>query len=173
MDLRKKLKPDQTNLYLICYIWKRYQQLNENLINAFCYLFNHFEDEITEKTNEVFAEHAISQHSELLIMRKLAQFYVDEQISDDDRFGKVREKAFTLMSKDELSQIVSNSNEKSQKKMDFLWDMVDKIAPKFKLHLRPIALALDFSSTIENNPWIGPKTKDHVAIRHLVTNCRK
>lgn len=157
-DLREKIKPDQTYLYLICYIWKRYQQLNDNLINAFCYLFNHFEDEITAKTNEVFAEHAISQHSELLIMRKLAQFYVDEQISDDDCFGKVREKAFTLMSKDELSQIVSNSNEKSQKKMDFLWDMIDKIAPKFKLHLRPIALALNFSSTIENNPWIEALT---------------
>lgn len=41
-DLRKRLKPSQTYLYLLCYIWLRYQQLNDNLIDAFCHHLKQF-----------------------------------------------------------------------------------------------------------------------------------
>jgi hypothetical protein len=34
-DLRKMLKPEQTYLYLLCYIQQRYLHLNDNLIDAF------------------------------------------------------------------------------------------------------------------------------------------
>jgi len=35
-DLRR-MKPEQVHLYLLCYAWKRYRQLNDNLIDALCY----------------------------------------------------------------------------------------------------------------------------------------
>ena len=36
-DLRKKLKSDQTYLYLVCYIHQRYLKLDDNLMDAFCF----------------------------------------------------------------------------------------------------------------------------------------
>ena len=33
-DLRR-LKPGQTNLYLLCYAWQRYRQLTDNVVEAF------------------------------------------------------------------------------------------------------------------------------------------
>lgn len=33
-DLRR-LKPEQTQLYLLCYSWQRYRQLSDNLADAF------------------------------------------------------------------------------------------------------------------------------------------
>jgi hypothetical protein len=38
-DLRERLKKEQTYLYLLCYAWKRYQQISDNLVDAFSYLF--------------------------------------------------------------------------------------------------------------------------------------
>ena len=32
-DLRR-LKPEQTRLYLLCYAWQRYRQLTDNLVDA-------------------------------------------------------------------------------------------------------------------------------------------
>lgn len=36
-DLRR-LKAGQTNLYLLCYVWQRYRQLTDNIVEAFGYL---------------------------------------------------------------------------------------------------------------------------------------
>ena len=35
-DLRR-LKPEQTRLYLLCYAWQRYRQLTDNLVDALGY----------------------------------------------------------------------------------------------------------------------------------------
>jgi hypothetical protein len=47
-DLRR-MKPEQVHLYLLCYAWKRYRQLNDNLIDALCYHMKQLEDETKEK----------------------------------------------------------------------------------------------------------------------------
>src|SRR3954470_7308025 len=43
-DLRR-LKPEQTHLYLLCYAWQRYRQLTDNLVEAFGYHMNQLERE--------------------------------------------------------------------------------------------------------------------------------
>ncbi|MEO8401511.1 MAG: Tn3 family transposase [Gammaproteobacteria bacterium] len=154
-DLRERLKPEQTYLYLLCYIWQRYQQLNDNLVDAFCYHIKHFDDETKEKAKEEFSQHQKRQQTEWLVMKRLAQFFVDETISDDIRFGNVREKAFVIMSKDELRNKVSNPDEKLKKEMDFKWNIINKLASRFKLHLRPLAMMIDFSSVTPNSPWLA------------------
>ena len=43
-DLRR-LRPEQTNLYLLCYAWLRYRQLTDNLVAALTYHMKQLEDE--------------------------------------------------------------------------------------------------------------------------------
>jgi TnpA family transposase len=152
-DLRKKLKTEQTYLYLLCYIQKRYQQLNDNLINAFCYHFKHFENNIKEQANTRFSQHAISQQKELATMKRLAQLYVDDNLSDDISFGMVRKQAFAILSKDELLNKVSSSH-KSPQEIDFHWQALDGLSRRFKAHLRPLVMTLNFSSMVSNNQWL-------------------
>jgi len=45
-ELRKKLKPEQTYLYLLCYLSQRYLHLNDNLIDAFGLSLKQFETEL-------------------------------------------------------------------------------------------------------------------------------
>jgi len=153
-ELRDRLKSEQTHLYLLCYIWRRYQQIDDVLVTAFCYQIKHFNNEIKEKARDEFAQHAVNQQKEWTTIKKLAYFYVDEQISDEAQFGEVREKVFAIVPKDELSKKVGIKSKKSQREVDFRWKTIDKIGRKLRLHLRPIAMALEFSSTIQHNPWI-------------------
>ena len=43
-DLRR-LKAEQTHLYLLCYTWQRYRQLTDNLVDALSYHMKQLEDE--------------------------------------------------------------------------------------------------------------------------------
>ncbi|WP_193786959.1 DUF4158 domain-containing protein, partial [Legionella feeleii] len=153
-DLRKKLKSDQTYLYLVCYIHQRYLKLDDNLMDAFCFQLKECEMEIKEKAQDAYSEYAISKQSELAVMKKLVKLYVKQELSDEIRFGEVRREAFAIMPEEELRNKVLHDDDKELKLIDFYWKMVDKHFHRFKLQLRPLMMAIDFSSTAADSPWL-------------------
>ena len=119
-ELRVKITPDQAYLYLLCYIWQRYRQLNDNLIDAFCFHLKQFEDDLTKKAREAYTQHIMSQQTELLAIKKVARLFVADDLSDDLRFGDVRNEAFkTIITKEKLKEQVSTLTGKSLKEIDF------------------------------------------------------
>ena len=54
-DLRR-LKPEQTHLYLLCYSWQRYRQLTDNLVDAFGHHMKRLEDETKDTAERQFAQ---------------------------------------------------------------------------------------------------------------------
>lgn len=154
-DLRKKIKEEQTYLYLLCYIWQRYQQFNDNLINAFGYHLKQFEDETKEDAKEKMFHHQKKERSEKPIVGKLLEHLVDDDYHDDTHLGIIRKKAFTMMPKDEIRNLISQLCKRDVTEIDFRWEFIDKLAHRFKTHLRPFVLALDFSSTAEDSPWLA------------------
>ena len=157
-DLRKKLKSEQTYLYLLCYIQQRYLHLNNNLMDAFCVSLKQFESELKEHTREAWSEYAISKQSELADMKKLARLYVKQELSDETSFGEVRKEAFAIIPEEDLRQKVLNENEKELQPIDFQWKMIDKHFHRYKLQLRPLMMAIDFSSSIPNSHWLSAIT---------------
>jgi len=157
-DLRKQLKSEQTYLYLLCYIQQRYLHLNDNLMDAFDFSLNQFEGELKEKAREAFSEYAVGKQSELAVMKKLAKLYVKQELSNETSFGEVRKEAFAIMPEEELRNKVLNDNEKELKLIDFQWKMVDKHFHRYKLQLRPLMMAIDFSSSIPDSPWFSAIT---------------
>ena len=155
-ELRVKITPDQAYLYLLCYIWQRYRQLNDNLIDAFCFHLKQFEDYLKKKARETYTQHVMSQQAELLAIKKVARLFVADDLSDDLRFGDVRNEAFkTIITKERLQEQVSTLTEKSLKEIDFKWNAVDKYFHRFKIQLRPLMMALDFSSVTPDSPWLN------------------
>lgn len=155
-ELRVKITPDQSYLYLLCYIWQRYRQLNDNLIDAFCFHLKQFEDDLKKKAREAYTQHVMSQQAELLAIKKVARLFVADDLSDDLRFGDVRNEAFkTIITKEKLKEQVSTLTEKSLKEIDFKWKTVDKHFHRFKIQLRPLMMALDFSSVTADSPWLN------------------
>lgn len=158
-ELRKRLAPSQTYLYLLCYIWLRYQQCNDNLIDAFCYHLRQFEEETRAIAKEMFYQYQKQAQSEQLLMRRFAQCFVDKNISDDIHFGHVRKQAFTtILPEDVLRNKLSASDNKVVKEMDFRWKGIKKLGHRFKNHLRPLAMIFDLTSTLSHNPWLEALT---------------
>ena len=152
-DLREYIKFEQTALYLLCYAWQRYQQLNDNLINAFCYHTRKLEQEIKEKTKKQFVQIKIKQKYDLPKVGSLLLLYVNDAITNESYVEKIREFAFKIMSKDLILITANQMCEPVNNKMDLLWKNIDQSAYRYKKNLRPLLMALEFSSAGSNN-WL-------------------
>ena len=154
-DLRRKLKPELTYLYLTCYCWKRFRQVSDNLVSAFSFFLNQIEDEIDTLRNLKLTDHVMGQRDEIITMKRLAQLYVDDKIPDEEYFGSVREKAFAILSREELINTVSNTSIKPVPDADFYWQAADTMKRRVTQNLRQLVAALGFSSVTPENHWIA------------------
>ncbi|MBY0378975.1 MAG: Tn3 family transposase [Burkholderiales bacterium] len=152
-ELRTRLKTELAYLYLLCYCWKRFRQVSDNLVAAFSFFLKQIEDEIDELSNLKLTEHVMGQREELIKMKQLAQLYVDDEILDATNFGVVRGKAFEIIPRNELVNKVSTK--KSIPDADFYWQAVDKHKRRVTLNLRHLVAALGFSSINPEDQWLG------------------
>ncbi len=152
-DLRH-LKSGQTYLYLLCYAWQRYQQLSDNLVAALGYHMKKLEEETKEISQQQFSAAQVNQRQESPQVGRLLLLYVDDALNDVTLFGTVRQQAFTILPKDVLLLTGQRLCEKSPIQMELRWQAVDKVATRCRKHLRPLHMALEFSSTAADSPWL-------------------
>lgn len=153
-DLRN-LKPGQTYLYLLCYAWRRYRQLSDNLVGALGYHMKKLEAKTRESSERQFFVAQVNRRPESPQVGRLLLLYVDDTIEDGRLFGAVREQAFAILSKDVLLATGQRLCEKLPSQMELLWQAVDSVTARCKKHLRPLHMALEFSSTTADSPWLA------------------
>lgn len=140
--------------YPLCYVWLRYRQLTDNLVDALGYRMKQLEDDTKLKTNKLIAQHQANRQQETSQIGRLLLIYVDEQVNDATPFGEVRQQAFAIMPKDTLQIIGQRLCEKPLNKMELRWQVVEQLSGHCRKHLRPLYCALDFASTAPDNPWL-------------------
>lgn len=153
-DLRR-LKPEQTHLYLLCYAWRRYRQLTDNLVEASGYHMKQFEDASKEQAHDHFLVEQSRRQQETPQVGRLLLLYVDETVGDATPFGNVRHRAFTIMDKEALQITGQRLSTKPESKLGLRWQTVDGLAERVRRHLRPLYGALTFSAVALNSPWLA------------------
>jgi TnpA family transposase len=153
-DLRH-LKPEQTHLYLLCYVWQRYRQLTDNLVDALGYHTQQLEDESKAQANKQFLAEQVRRQQETSQVGRLLLLYVDESVDDATPFGEVRRRAFKILPKEALQIIGQYLSMKPASTLALRWEAVDGLAGRIRRHLRPLYGALDFSAVVADNPWLA------------------
>jgi TnpA family transposase len=152
-DLRR-LRSEQTYLYLLCYAWQRYRQFTDNLVDAMGYHMKKIEDETKARANKQYLLEQVKLQQEAVQIGRLLLLYVDDEVVNTIPFGIVREHAFRIMPKDTLQIIGQRLSTKQASKLALHWQFVDELSQRVRQHLRPLYTALDFSSAKPDNPWI-------------------
>jgi TnpA family transposase len=150
-----EMKPQQSYLYLLCYIWQRYQQLVDNLIEMFNHHQKRLDDESKETANEEFFKQAQKQQKQVESIGRLLHLYVDDTLNDYLQFGAVREKAFSILPKERIAEVANQFIIKQITPMDFRWRAIDKIMRIVKKYLRPLFMNLEIESSSSNNVWLS------------------
>lgn len=153
-DLRR-LKPEQTDLYLLCYAWQRYRQLTDNLVDALGYHMKQLEEDSKTRASTQFLNEQARHAQETPQVGRVLLLYVDETVSDTTLFGEVRQRAFKILPKEALQSVGQRLSVKPRRRLAVRWQVIDGLAARMRRQLRPLYGALDFSSVVPENPWLA------------------
>lgn len=153
-DLRR-MKPEQAQLYLLCYAWQRYRQLTDNLVDALGYHMKQLEDQTKAQADQQYIDEQIKRQQETPKVGRLLLLYVDDTVADTTPFGEVRTRAYKIMPKEDLQAAGKRLGTKPTSKLALRWQAVDTVAARIRRHLRPLYETLELSSTESDCPWLA------------------
>ncbi len=153
-DLRR-LRAEQTHLYLLCYAWQRCRQLTDNLVDAMSYHMKQLEDETKARANTRFTADLARRQQETAQVGRLLLLYVDDAVGDAVPFGDVRQRAFKIMPREALQIAGLRLSGKPASKLALRWHVIDEFAERIRRHLRPLYGTIEFSSATSDNPWLA------------------
>ena len=143
-DLRERIKSNQSYLYILCYVWQRFRQVSDNLVDSFCYHQRQAKEQVKVFKGIATAEEAIKQKANINNLKQLVELYVDDNLVDDLQFGTVRKKAFTILDKQSIIDHITKANTSQD---DIIhWECVDKVARYLKSNIRILVSHLAFTS---------------------------
>jgi TnpA family transposase len=151
----KQLDAHVVEMYLLCFVYHRYQRLHDNLITSLLYNVRRFTDEAKGAAKEQVYTYQIEHSHNLQKAGQVLQLFTDEAIDADTPFQSVQAQAFAILDRSTLvhiaEQIATNA------KLDeiaFQWEQIDVLAPQFKRHLRPLLQAVEFAAARIHDPLL-------------------
>jgi hypothetical protein len=143
-----------TRLYLLCFAFHRFRQINDNLIDALIHLIDQYEKQ-AKLASELTRQQAIIEASEnLQAAGQVLDLFIDDSIPGETPFATVKQKAFTFLKAESFPLISDYMRNIEFDKTAFEWSYFGKLQHKFKLNLRHLFCNLDFVGLVENAPLL-------------------
>lgn len=149
-----RMSPDTANLYLLCFVFNRFQKINDNLVDAFISITNNYIAEAKEVTEERISKQKLETHKNLKGAGQIIGFLIDDEIPNVTEFGEIREKAFKIVNKKDISYLSKYLLKQKINEEEYKWDYYEEISRKISTNLRPLFLSINFESNIKNDPLI-------------------
>jgi len=141
-------------VYLICYIFNRFQKINENLINSFIYHVRKYSDQATDVAKERVYQQAVEGNNHLKPAGKVLSLFIDDTLPDEMRFGDVKTIAFKILQKEKLRFVSQYISSGTFDEVGYEWNHYVQTSMTIKRNLRHIFLSLDFESKASQDPLI-------------------
>lgn len=154
----RRMAPEQANLYLLCFVWQRFRQFTDTLVDAAGYHTRHLEDETKKLAQDAFVEQQRKRQKESPRLGRLLLLYVDSTVADTTPFGTVRKRAFKIMPREQLEVAGQRLSTRPRSLLGLRWEVIDELAPRMRRHLRPLFDALEPSSVDPASPWLAALT---------------
>lgn len=149
----KRLDEWLVYVYLLCFVYYRYQRMNDNLINTLIYNVRRYIDESKSTAKDQIYQHYTENRQNMKKAGEVLQLLTDDSIGADTPFGDIQARAFSILERQKLTnladQIATNAK---WDETTFQWEHIDQLARQFKRHLRPLLLMVNFASPSKNDP---------------------
>lgn len=151
----QRMHRSTVHLYLLCFAYQRFRQINDNLTEAFIYLVDQY-----EKTAKVEADAAMQKAindalDNLKAAGHVLELFVDESIPPEASFSEIRERAFGLLERDQFPIVSDYMKKIAFDKVAFEWAYYSTLSKAFKQNLRHIFSGLEFAGRVDNAPLMN------------------
>ncbi len=141
--LRKLRKPQQF-LYILCFIYHRYQQFMDNLIITFQYHVNVIMDKGKEYAQDAFTQHSTSLILDFPNLAKFLKWFPAEDKKQELTYHELSKKAYKILPKSQFEIMALFLEGKIFDKTKAQWEFYSKTSALLSRYLRPIMLNVDF-----------------------------
>ena len=152
VDKLKRFDNWTTYLYLLCFIHHRVGRIHDILINCLLYRVRQYTDQAKEFAAQKLSSINLSNNQTAVKAANVLKLLTDDQISFDTPFGLIRQKAFQILDKDDITQFTNQMlHENGLDETEFRWEWIERSASQFKLNLRPLLVSVEFSEVGETS----------------------
>ena len=142
-------------VYLLCFVHYRYQKLHDNLIQSLLFHVRRHGDEAKAAAKEQVYNHCVAGNADLQKAGRVLKFFTDGSVAESEPFGEVRIKAFAVLDPARLNSVADYMATKARfDEAAFQWEHIDRAAPRFKRHLRPVLQSVEFAAPSTDDPLI-------------------
>ena len=150
----QRLVIETTRLYLLCFAYHRFRQINDTLIEAFVHLVDQYEGQAKQAAEEARQRMVTEMGEQLQAAGQVLGLFVDESIPGDTPFMTVKEKAFQLLEPDRFAQVSNYMRNIAFDKTRWEWNYYTTLSATFKRNLRHLFSDLDFGGRVEDAPLL-------------------
>jgi TnpA family transposase len=141
-------------LYLVCFAYQRFRQINDHLVEAFIFLVDRYEKEARQAAKAAAQQALDEANGQLEAAGQVLALFVDPAIPDDLPFEAVRAKAFGCLDRERFSQVADYLRRVEFDQTAFEWSYYTTLSSAFKRNLRHVFAELDFAGRVEDAPLL-------------------
>lgn len=142
-------------IYLLCFVYHRYQQLHDNLLNALLSHVRQYTDAAKRAAKERVYEYRLEQTYDLRKAGRVLKLFTDEAIPPQTPFGRVQARAFAILDRQRLERLASAiAEDETLDETVLQWEFIAGKVMRFKLRIRPVIRTVTFSATADNDPLL-------------------
>ena len=151
----QRMAPPTTRLYLLCFAYHRYRQINDHLIEAFIVRVDSYGKQAKLASEEAMRQALTDASEHLQAAGEVLHLFVDDTIPDDAAFATVKTKAFSYLGPERIPLVADYMRNIAFDKVGFQWAYYATLSPTFKRNLRHLFTDLDFAGRVEHAPLMA------------------
>jgi TnpA family transposase len=150
----QRMSESTTRLYLLCFAYHRFRQINDNLIYAFIHLVDQYEPQAKVEAEAAAMKSMTEVSTNLKSAGQVLNLFMDQSIPGKTPFSKVKQRAFSLLEPERFAMVSDYMRNIEFDRTAFEWAYYGTLQSKFKLNLRHLFCNLDFAGLIEDAPLL-------------------
>jgi hypothetical protein len=142
-------------LYLLCFVYHRYQRVHDHLLDSLIHHVRQYMDAAQDAAKDRVYTARLEGNEHLSKAGHVLKLFTDERIAPQTPFQDVQAQALRILERQQLD--VTADHIATHGRFDetaFQWDHIDGLAPQFKRHLRTVLLAVEFAAAAPHHPLL-------------------
>src|SRR5215475_14406809 len=129
----KRFNESTACVYLLCFVYHRYQRVHDNLIQCFIHHVRQYREAAREEAKEQVYQHRHEGNEKLDKAAQLLRLFTDRSIAEQTPFHRVRARAFSILDASQIDFVADPiTTEATFDETAFQWAHIDALAPHFK-----------------------------------------
>jgi len=139
-------------LYLLCFSYHRYRQINDHLVEAFLVRVDGYTRQAGEASKEAMQQALIAGTENLKAAGEILNLFVDKTLPDSATFAAVKAKAFTYLAPERIPAVADYMRNVAFDKAAYQWQFYTSMSMTIKKNLRHLFVELEFTGRVINSP---------------------